>query len=214
MTHPAITLSRTYGSGGSQVGFLVARRLSWRFCDRRILRQAALDLNVPIERLRFQEDRPSGFLEQLMNLTAFASPEVPFTPPLELPIYGRELFEAERSVMLRLLEHAPAVILGRGGFFGLKDRPNTFHVSIRADLAYRIHFLLEHKIAPNQELARKAIERSDRDRSAFIRDISGLEWRDPQNFDLVLDISCDGLESCVEQIANGYHSKRYHHDGT
>ena len=200
MIHPAITLSRTYGSGGSQVGFLVARRLSWRFCDRRILRQAALDLNVPIERLRFQEDRPSGFLEQLMNLTAFASPEVPFAPPLELPIYSRELFEAERSVMLRLLEHAPAVILGRGGFFGLKERPNTFHVSIQADLAYRVHFLLEHKIAPNEELARKAIERSDRDRSAFIRDISGLEWRDPRNFDLVLDISRDGLESCVEQI--------------
>ena len=200
MTHPAITLSRTFGSGGTEVGFLVAQRLSWRFCDRRILSQAAKALGVPPERLRCQEERPCGFLEQVLNLTAFASPEVPYTPPLELPIYSKELFEAERSVMLRLLEQAPAVIVGRGGFFALKDRPATLHVRIQADAAYRARYLVEHGHAADLEAARQAVENSDRDRTAFTHEISGRDWWDPHNFHLVLDISQQGLEDCVDQI--------------
>jgi len=198
--HPAITLSRSFGSGGTQVGFLAARQLNWRFCDRRILSQAARALGIPIERLANQEERPSGFLEQLLNLTAFASPEVPYTPPLELPIYSRELFEAERSVMLHLLDRAPAVIVGRGGFFALNDRPNTLHVRIQADVAYRARYLVEYGYAPHVDAAQEMVVKSDRNRSAFIREISGREWADPQNFDLVLDISRIGLEGCATQV--------------
>jgi cytidylate kinase len=199
--HPVITLSRAFGSGGTEVGFRVARQLSWRFCDRRILGQAARALGVPLERLRCQDERPCGFLEQLLSLTSFASPEVPYAPPLDLPVYSRELFDAERSVMLRLLEQAPAVIVGRGGFFALKDRPSTLHVRIQADASYRARYLLEHGYATDLNAARHAVEQSDRDRTAFIHDISGLDVRDPLNFDLVLDIAQEGLEGCVAQIA-------------
>jgi cytidylate kinase len=198
--HPAITLSRSLGSGGVEVGVRVAKRLGWRFCDRRILRQAAENLGIPVADLRCQEERPCGFFEQVLRLTAFASPELPYCPPLDLPTYSRELFAVERSVMFRLVQRESAVLLGRGGFIALKDHPAVLHVSLQAPPEARIQHLLERGKAESLEAARRLIERSDRERAAFIRAISGLDWQDPGHFHLVLDPLQEGLEACSERI--------------
>jgi cytidylate kinase len=199
--NPAITISRSLGSGGTEIGFLVARRLGWHFCDRRILRLAAEAMGHSIAGMAQQEERHCGFLDQMMNTFGFGSPEAHFTPLLELPMYSQDLYALEREVMLRLVAQAPSVIVGRGGFAALKGRPATLHVSIHADPAFRVQHLLARGKAPNPEAARKAIVASDRDRAAFIRTIAGLDWHDPRNFDLVLDPSRIGLEACVEHIA-------------
>lgn len=198
--HPAITISRTLGSGGTEVGFLVARQLGWRFCDRSILRKAAQALGLSVDNLRHQEERPYGFMEQVMNFISLASPEVPFMPPLDLPIYSHELFEVERSIMLYLVKNDSAVIVGRGGFFALKGHPATLHVSIQAELPFRTQFLVDRRKAPDLEAARQAIKTSDWGRAAFIREISGLDWQDPRHFDLMLDTSQDGIEACAARI--------------
>lgn len=199
-TPPAITLSRTLGSGGTEVALHVARQLGWHFYDRRILRQTATAMQLPVEALRIQEERPFGFLEQLLRFTVLASPEVPYVPPLELPAYSRDLFEVERTVMLALVEKQSAVLVGRGGFIALKDRPATLHVRVQASLDFRIQHLLDRGKATNRDAAKQAILTSDRDRKAFYREIANLEWEDPKNFHLVLDPSTHGLKACAERI--------------
>lgn len=208
MAHPpAITLSRTLGSGGTEVGLLVARQLGWRFYDRRILRRAAEAMQLPVGALRLQEERPFGFLEQLLRFMALASPEVPYIPPLELPAYSSDLFEVERSIMLELVAEHSAVIVGRGGFIALKDCPATLHVRVQASLEFRIQHLLERGKARDAEAARQIIQRSDRDRTAFFREIADLEWQDPKNFHLVLDPSLCGLEACAKRIVEEAQSR-------
>ena len=199
--NPAITISRSLGSGGTEAGFLAARKLGWPFCDRRILRMAADAMGHSSAGLALQEERPCGFLNQLANILGFGSPEAPFVPLMELPMYSRDLFKVEREVILKLVAHAPSVIVGRGGFFALKGRPATLHVRIDADPAWRAGSLVERGKAPDLETARKAVASSDRDRAAFIRAISGLDWRDPGNFDLILDAAQGGIEGCAQAIA-------------
>lgn len=128
--HPAITISRMLGSGGTRIGLSVARQLGWRFCDGRILRQAAQELNMPLASLREQEEHSCSFLEYLLTMSAFASPEVPYTPPPDLPVYSKDIFEVESGIMRRLVERESAVLVGRGGFIALKDRPTTLHLRI------------------------------------------------------------------------------------
>lgn len=197
---PAITISRSLGSGGTEVGFLVARKLGWHFCDRRILRLAAGALGHSVASLALQEDHPSGFKDWLITIFAQGSPETPFMPLLEAPVYSRDLFAVQTAVMHQMLEHAPSVIVGRGGFIALKDQPDTLHVSVHADLATRVESLVRRGKASDPRAARDAIEASDRGRSGFIRAISGADWKDPRNFDLVLNPSREGLESCVARI--------------
>ena len=155
----------------------------------------------PSAGLAAQEEKHCGFLDQLMNILSFGSPEAPYTPILELPMYSRDLYEVERGVMLRLVSQAPSVLVGRGGFVALRGRERTLHVSLGADLEFRIRRLLERGKAAGADAARAAIVASDRERAAFIRAIAGLDWRAPRNFDLVLDVSSLGLEGCAGLIA-------------
>jgi cytidylate kinase len=157
-------------------------------------------LGVPIADLRCQEERPCGFLEQLLRLTALASPELPYCPPLDLPTYSRELFTVERSVMLRLVQRESVVLLGRGGFVALRDHSAALHVSLQSHPEARLQHLLARGKAESPEAARRLLERSDRDRAAFIRAISGLDWQDPGHFHLVLDPLQEGLDACAERI--------------
>jgi hypothetical protein len=198
--HPAITISRSLGSLGTEVGFLAARQLGWHFCDRRILRLAAEALGRPVAALAPQEEHHFGFLEQLAKVFAFGSPEAPYTPPLEMPVYSSDLFELERKLMLRMVEHAPSVIVGRAGFIALKDRPATLHVRVLADRPFRIQAMMDHGLAGTPEAAAQALDASDRNRAAFIRKISGLDWHDTRHFQLVLDTSRDGIEACAQRI--------------
>ncbi len=198
--HPAITISRSLGSGGTEAGFLVARRLGWTFCNRRILRMAAEAAGHTSAGLALQEERHCGFMEQILNILGYGSPEACYTPLLELPMYSKDLYHMEREVIRKLVAHAPSVIVGRGGFCALKGRPDTLHVSIHADLDFRIQYLVGRGKAADPAAARKAIAASDRDRAAFIRAISGLDWQDPRNFDLVLEVSQQGLETVPELI--------------
>jgi cytidylate kinase len=198
--HPAITISRSLGCGGTEVGFRTARRLGWHFCDRRILRLAAEAMGHSIAGLAGQEERHCGFMEHMMNVLAFGSPEAPYTPLLDVPMYSRDLFQLQRKLMLKMVAHAPSVIVGRGGFVALKDLPDSLHVSIDADPEFRSESLVRRGKMPDLAAARSAVAVSDRDRAAFIRAISGQDWHDPRHFHLVLDVSRSGVEACVQRI--------------
>ena len=201
MTHyPAMTLSRSLGSGGTEAGFLAARELGWRFCDRRILRLAAEAMGQSVADLGRQEERCSGFLDQLLTMLAFGSPEAPYAPLLELPVYSSAVYQAQRKVMLEVVAHAPAVLVGRGGFMALKGRPATLHLRFHTDLETRVANLLARGKAADADAARKAIATSDRNRSAFIRELTGQDWNTPGLFDQVLDVGRTGLEGCVRQM--------------
>ncbi len=202
---PAITISRSLGSGGTEVGFLVSRLLGWHFCDRRILRMVSEAIGQSTASLARLEEHHQGYLEKLFPLFAMGTPEATYMAPMEIPMYSRELFDLESKVIFKLLQHAPSVVMGRGGFITLRDRAATLHVSIHSDLAFRIQTLVGRGKAPDQDAARQAIITSDQDRAAFIKEISGLDWHDPKHFHIVLDVSKYGSEACAKMIEDEFH---------
>ncbi len=197
---PAITVSRTFGSGGTLIAYHVAQKLGWRYCDRVILRQAAAALGMTARDLAAEEECPSGLWQNILRLLGAGSPEAPFSPPLELPVYGLDLFHQESVVMAGILRREAAVLVGRGGFVAFRGRPATLHVHVQADMEFRVHRLMEIGRAADPGEALKMARQTDRARAAFIKSISGKEWLAPGNFQLVVDPSRDGFQACEQAI--------------
>jgi cytidylate kinase len=203
-----ITISRQMGSGGTYIGYLAAKELGFRYLDREILLQAANKLGIQPDMLEGYDGRSTSLIENIVQSFCFGTPEIPFLPPLGMPVYNKVLFALESKIIKDVADHCSAVIVGRGGFYILKDRPNTIHIFVHAPLDYRIERIMKvQKIADKRE-AQKMIEESDHERTKFIRDMVNTDWCDVRNYHLCVDSSVVGFPACVEMITKLVNIKR------
>jgi cytidylate kinase len=195
-----ITISRQMGSGGTYIGYLAAKELGFRYLDREILQQAANKLGIEPCILERYDGRSASLMENIVQSFCFSTPEMPNLPPLRRPVYNKDLFALEEKIMKEVADRCNAVIIGRGGFYILKDRSDTIHIFVHAPLDYRIETIMkEQKIADERE-AKKMIEESDHERTKFIRDMAGTDWCDARNYHLCIDSSIVGFPDCVKMI--------------
>ena len=197
----SITMSRQTGSGGTYVGYLVAKQLGFRYLDREILQQAAKETGLEPQMLEKFDSRSVPLLERIINAFCYGTPEIPGVPSFKKPIYDKDLFLLQSNVIKKIADQCSAVIIGRGGFNILKDKPDAIHVFIHAPFDYRVERIMkENKIEEKEALA--MVQESDRTRTKSIRDILGIEWTDARNFHLCLDSSMVGLPAAVEIITS------------
>ena len=100
-----ITISREFGSGGREIGKLLAERFGFHYYDSELIRLAA---------------EKSGF-----------SPE--YVEQNDLPMVD-QLFAKESALIHELSQRGSCIIVGRLANYILKDMPTAYHVFISADL--------------------------------------------------------------------------------
>jgi cytidylate kinase len=198
--HSVITLSRQMGSGGTYLGYLLAKELGFKYVDREILRQAAQYLKTDVGWLADFEGRSSGLLVNILRGFALGTPETTSPYTLSRPVYDRELFTIECKIMNDMADLHNVVIIGRGGFHALRDRPGVTRVFIHAPLDFRIKRLMKVQNITNIRQARADIEESDQSRAKFIRDMVGVNWTDSLNYHISIDSSRVSFEASVEMI--------------
>ena len=187
-----VTISRQIASGGAYIGHLLARKLGYKYVEREVLHTAARELGVDISELSAVDERRTGFIESLMKSFVFGTPEAAYVPPSRRPVYDQELFETESKIIAAIAEKYNAVIVGRGGYFILRGRPNVVNVFIHAPRDFRVKRLRKfHEISAEQ--AREEIEESDRRRETFLKTMTGTDRYDARNYHLCIDVASAGF---------------------
>jgi len=199
-TKCTIALSRQMGSGGTYIGYLVAKRLGFQYVDREILRQAARELEIDVGVLESLDQRSSGLIENLIRAFTFGAPDA-HCVPLRKPIYEKDLFAVESRIMNEIADRFDAVIVGRAGFYALRDRPRVIRVFVHAPLEFRVQRIMKVQCLSDIKEARALIEEMDRRRMRFIRDIVGTDWTDARNYHLCIDASVIDFDSAANIIA-------------
>lgn len=196
-----ITISASYGAGGSVVGPQVAERLGVRFVDRAIPVAVSARLAVPLDDALAHEERPHQTLRQLMPLfnsaiQMFAGAPV---PPEMLEHDGRE-FLATTEQVLHEYAASGAVILGRAAAVVLGDVPNALHVRLDGPAERRVTQAIGLQDV-DLTTAKEQLRTADLSREAYVRHWYHVDPRDPSLYHLVLDSTTIDLDTCVELIA-------------
>lgn len=203
-----ITISRQLGSGGSEVGQIVAARMNLNYVDREVFRQAAETLGRDEVDLSYRQDRTSSFWEKLVALLCASSPDVPFAPPPPLPIPDDQLFQIQSRVVRTIAEQEDCVIVGQGAAHILCGQRGALHVHLHAPEEFRITRVMDIYSITNREQARSMIQTADRERKAFVATISGKDWMNARDYHLCLDSSILSLQDIAELIISVV-SKKY-----
>jgi len=198
--HRSVTVSRQVGSGGSYIAYLLAKELGFKYVDREILRRAAEHLGTEPGLLDHYEERASGFVETVLTSFTLGVAEMAYVPPLQPPIYNRDLFKLESRIMNDVADRYNAVIVGRGGYYALRGRSDVTHVFIHAPEEFRIKRFMQVQRITDVQQARKKLRDLDRRRTNFAKVILGINWTDARNYHLSIDAGEVGFSESVALI--------------
>jgi cytidylate kinase len=193
-----VTISATYGSGGSRIAPALAERLRVPF----LARPPAPDLDdVGEEERACDESSGSGRGHLLSRIASLA---VAWGTPA-----GMELDELLPDQALRkeieqevrdLAAGGSGVILGRGAAVILHDDERALHVLLDGPEEARVRQAMEIE-GIDREAAERRLARVDRFRRAYIDTLYGVDLKEPGVCHLVLDATAIPLDDCVELIA-------------
>ena len=199
-----ITIARQLGSGGAHVAQLVAQRLNIPYLDREILQRAAKLAEVSEETLQDADERRPSLLERMSAFIVgyqaplapeYTPPEAVFLPEAAYDSYRQLVEEAIREIAQR----GSAVIVGRGGQVILREHPEALHVYIYAPDAVRIQRLAQREgISPAQ--ARQKARESDHNREGYLRTYYGVDWHDPDLYDLVINTARIDMDTAADLV--------------
>ena len=191
-----ITISREFGSGGRTIGRMVAEKLGIPFYDKELVDQIALESGFAP---KFVEEHGEHAPGKTLFAYAFAPQGIPGV--MNGMSTADFLWHIQCSVILQLAEKGPCVIVGRNADYILKDREDTLHAFIHADMAYRADRIVrlygESEKSPEARLNEK-----DKRRHVNYQHYTGRVWGTAQNYDLCLNSGTVGIEECADIIVD------------
>jgi cytidylate kinase len=189
-----VTVSASYGAGGSVVAPALADRLGVPFLQRAT---TSTDGIGPSERLTPDEAHLTP-THWLLACLASAMPTGPTQSPPPSSVQDEDLRRYCEEGIRRLADADAGVILGRGAAVVLgKDR--GFHVRLDGPPGLRVvqGAAIE---GVSEDQARRHLDAADRNREAYVRRLYRSDPADPRHYHLIIDSTALPLDTVTEII--------------
>ena len=198
-----ITIGREYGSGGRELGELLAKRLGIAYYDKEILARAAQESGICEEVMEAHDEK--GALRSLLGAGAIGSAMSGIGYNMQIPMNQR-IFQAQFDAITQLAQEGPCVFVGRCADYVLRGRPNVTHVFIYASPEHKTERIMRVE-GVSEDKAREMIRKTDKQRKSYYNFYADGNWGMRSNYDLMLRTDGHSLEELVELIAAYAHIK-------
>lgn len=196
MEKKIITISREFGSGGRTIGREVAKKLGIPFYDKELVEQVALESGFAPKFVEEHGEHAPGKSHLSYVLSHHSAPGV---------MHGMTtadfLWNIQCGVILQLAEKGSCVIVGRNADYILKDRTDTLHAFIHADMDFRADRIVR-LYGESEKSPQARLQEKDKRRRVNYHHYTGRTWGAAQNYDICLNSSVIGVERCAEIIVS------------
>jgi len=203
-----ITIARQYGSGGREIGELLAKELGIKCYDKELLKRAAKESGICEDIFENHDEKPTNsFLYSLvMDTYSFGYTSAAFS---DMPI-NQKVFLAQFNAIKEIANEGPCVIVGRCADYVLEDYDNCLSVFVHSDLNKRMH-----RVAARNDLtiskAKDRINKTDKQRASYYDYHSNKKWGDAKSYNLCIDSGMTGIEGAVALIKEAISIKENSH---
>lgn len=191
-----INIGRQLGSGGRQIGEMLAAQFGIDFYDKELIQIASKESGLGKEFFEKIDEKAShSLIGGLLGLRGNVSNEV----------YGNNylcnetFFKIQSDVIRELAEKKSCVFVGRCADYVLRDHPRSVNIFICADMEERIK-----RVAKNQQLsdakAQDVIEKTDKKRAGYYNYYSNKVWGAAESYHLCINSSVLGIDETVAFI--------------
>ena len=187
-----IAIGRQFGSGGHDIGKILAEKLGYDFYDAEIIQMTAGTTGYTPEFIKKNEEiMTNSLIYDLVNqmyLNADMQDEAP----------KDKIFEAECQVVRNLAKKGNCVIVGRCADYVLRNSGNCLKVFFSAPLVSRIRRVAQRQNISEGE-AKATVKKNEKLRADNYRYYTRRMWGAAGNFDLSLntDLGEEYIENCI-----------------
>lgn len=182
MSDLIITIARQNGSGGREVGKILADLLGIRCYDQEILAEAANESGISLQEIEKKEERTSR-----TNMFFYGIPA------------PNPVFVAQSKAIETLAAKGSCVFVGRCADYVLRDRSDVINVFVKAPMEARVaRSSKRNNISEKEAFAR--VKDKDNERALYYQRYAGIVWGTVENYDLTIDTSVIGVENAAKLI--------------
>ena len=179
---PLVAMTREMGSLGKDVAAGVAARTGRKVVYHEIIEPIANKMRLRKSHVERFLDGRAGLWEKLTTDRTALS-----------------IFTADETFRF-LRDDSTGVIRGWGAVHLLRNIPHVIRVRICAPLETRIGRMMDRLKTDNRETVESEIQMSEEAHTAITKRHFGVNWRDPELYDLVLCTERLSVEECVDEI--------------
>ena len=187
-----IAIGRQFGSGGHDIGKILAEKLGYDFYDAEIIQMTAGTTGYTPEFVKKKEEiMTNSLLYDLVNQMYLNTDRQDEAPK-------DKIFEAECQVVRNLAKKGNCVIVGRCADYVLRNSGNCLKVFFSAPLASRIRRVAQRQNISEGE-AKATVQKNEKLRADNYRYYTRRMWGAAGNFDLSLntDLGEEYIENCI-----------------
>ncbi len=188
---PLIAMTREMGSLGKDVAAGVAARTNRKVIYHEIIEPIANKMRLRKSHVERFLDGKSGLWERLTTDKTSLS-----------------IFTADETFKF-LRDGSTGVIRGWGAVHLLRDIPHVMRVRVCAPLETRITRMMERLATDNREAVENEIQMSEEAHTAITRRHFGVNWREPEHYDLVLSTERLSVDECVDEVESLMNKRRF-----
>ena len=187
-----IVIGRQFGSGGHDIGKVLAEKLGYDFYDAEIIQMTAGTTGYTPEFVKKNEEiMTNSLLYDLVNQMYLNTDRQDEAPK-------DKIFEAECQVVRNLAKKGNCVIVGRCADYVLRNYGNCLKVFFSAPLVSRIRRVAQRQNITEGE-AKATLQKNEKLRADNYRYYTRRMWGAAGNFDLSLntDLGEEFIENCI-----------------
>ena len=193
-----ITIGREFGSGGRELGRLLAEILGCAYYDREIISEIS---------------KRTSLSEKYVQNISEHKPVIPF--PIHtgrtfwavIPDFGQSVQKEQHDIIREMASKSDCVIVGRGADYILREA-EPFRIFVYSDMGAKISRCRENisqdynsgEEMSDKELTRR-IEQINKSRADYYEFYTGQKWGAKENYDLCVNTSKADLKNIADAIA-------------
>lgn len=210
-----VTISRQYGSGGTEIAAQVCDILGYTHFNKNTMVDVASEMGISEDEVMdFSEDtyKVRGFLDRLLGRRRIVPPGQDKGAEDEDAIDLETLDETQgvelvKKIICGAYERGNVVIVGRGGQSILQEKYGVLHVRIEAPLGARALRIKERRGISMEEARHIAMER-DQAAAAYVRNFFEIAWDDSKYYHLVINTGKWEIPAAAQIIVNALSQMR------
>ena len=174
-----ITIARQYGSGGREIGELVAKELNIPIYDKEIITNAAAKGNLHEEVIKAADESATN---SLLYTLAMGSNVLGTTMHFGYKMPLNDKLFILQSELIKEYAKESCVIIGRCSDYVLRNEENLFRIFVYGDLEHRRERVaLRHPELKSSQII-DVINRTDKRRSSYYNFYTGNKWGKYDNY--------------------------------